>query len=268
MGGEVSRTQLFQRLNDPIDREAAVRFAAYLARRLDHEPSAYITGRREFYGLDFEVTPAVLIPRPETETLVEAAIELAGNFSPLSPSPRAERGRTNPGQTSIADIGTGSGCVAIALASALPDATICALDASPAALEVAKRNASRHGVEKRIVFKESQLLAGLEAPVDLIVANLPYVKTADLAALPPEIRDHEPRLALDGGPDGLDVIRALLAQAPSHVRRGGAVCLEFGDDQEAALIALAARAFVHGRVLTRPDLGGRPRVLVIETPPS
>ncbi len=167
-----------------------------LERRLAHEPTAYIVGRREFYGLDLETTPAALIPRPETELLVREAI--ARRREPLL----------------IVDVGTGNGAIAVALAVHLPQAALVAIDLSRGALALAVRNARRHGVESRVSFLQADLLAPLAQPADIIVANLPYVCTADWEALPPEIREHEPRCALDGGPDGLrEIGRAARAGA-------------------------------------------------------
>jgi release factor glutamine methyltransferase len=267
----VSRAYLLSHLKDPLAPDAATRYEAVLARRLAHEPSAYITGHREFYSLDFKVTPAVLIPRPETETLVEAAIELA---TPKIPSPLRERARARviapqrhqtPHPLTIADIGTGSGAIAVSLATALPNATLYATDVSPAALAVARENARRHAVEARIMFVTGDLLAPLPTTVDLLVANLPYVNAADWARLDAEIRDHEPRLALDGGADGLDLVRRLLDQAPAHLRPKGAVLLELGDRQaDAATTATRAR-FPAAAISLRNDLGSRPRVLIIQT---
>jgi release factor glutamine methyltransferase len=254
----VSRALLYARLNDPLDASAAEHFVALIDRRLAHEPSAYITGHREFYGLDFLVTPAVLIPRPETETLVEVAIEFIKTDAD-APSPKSER----EWRAEVLDVGTGSGAIAISLACTLPGAAIIATDASDAALNLARRNARRHGVLERIAFRSGDLLEPLDAPVNLIVANLPYVKTIDWSALPPEIRDHEPRLALDGGPDGLDVIRRFLDQAPHYLQPGGAIALEFGPGQSEVLLALARAAFPGSLVNIRNDLAGRPRVLTI-----
>ena len=257
-GGEVaqiSRAHLFAHLDQPLDEAAAARFEAYLQRRLAHEPSAYITGHREFYGLDFLVTPDTLIPRPETETLVDAAIELVT---------RRAVGAQHAPPLLIADVGAGCGAIAVALA--LPDATVYALDASPAALAVVAANARRHGVADRVACRQGDLLTPLDAAVDLIVANLPYVKTDDWRDLAPEVRDHEPRLALDGGADGLDLIRRLLAQAPAYLRPGGGLCLEFGDGQEEALLTLGQAAFPQATLSVERDLAGRPRVLVLSLP--
>jgi release factor glutamine methyltransferase len=246
------RAHLYQHLNSPLADDAMNQLYRLVRRRLSHEPSAYITGHREFYGLDFQVNRDVLIPRPETETLVEAAIELAGQLGP--------RDADGEPAVQIADIGTGSGAVAIALAVNLPSAHIFATDISPAALEVARANAERHGVGERIEFLQGDLLEPLRTPVHLIVANLPYVRTEDWRELPAELRLHEPRLALDGGDDGLDLIRRLFNEAPRVLAPGGAICLEFGTGQQNAILAIARASFAS--VTIRPDLAGRPRVLV------
>jgi release factor glutamine methyltransferase len=246
------RTQLFQRLQDHLDPEASARFEMLIARRLEHEPLAYITGHREFYRLDFEVSPATLIPRPETETLVQVALEMAQRL-PEDATPV------------IADVGTGSGAIAVALAHALPRARIYATDLSSAALAVAGRNAERLGVRDRVLFRAGDLLEPVDEPLDIIVANLPYVTTGDWQALPPELHDHEPRSALDGGADGLDVIRRLLQQAPAHLKPAGAICLEFGADQAQPLVVMARQHFPGAQVSCRQDLAGRPRVITIYT---
>lgn len=244
------RTHLYQRLAEELPSAEQSAFARLLCRRLAHEPTAYVLGRKEFYGLEFEVTPAAIIPRPETELLVELAIEFL------------ER-RHAGGKVSIVDVGVGCGAIAVALATALPQAEVIAIDISPDALALARRNAERHGVPERIRFLEGDLLAPLEAPVDVIVANLPYVRTADFDSGPLEIREHEPRLGLDGGPDGLDVIRRLLEQAPTCVRPGGAVILEIGEGQGEAATALARSFFHDAQVEVGRDLAGLDRALVI-----
>jgi release factor glutamine methyltransferase len=247
----VSRETLFASLNEEIGPEAACRFDSYMGRRLAHEPLAYITGSREFYGLDFEVTPATLIPRPETELLVEVAIELA-----------RPRGRIRRGAL-IADVGAGCGAIAVALAVNVPRSEVYAIDISPDALEVAQRNAERHGVANRVHLYRGDLLTPMPEYVDVIVANLPYVTTADWERLAPEIRDHEPRAALDGGSDGLDAIRELLRDAPRLLRPKGCVCLEFGASQGSAVREIAARHFPGYALEVRPDLAGIDRVLMI-----
>jgi release factor glutamine methyltransferase len=247
----LTRERLLARLRDDVPPEGAAAYESLLARRIGHEPSAYITGRREFYGRDFEVTPEVLIPRPETELLVETAVELA------TPRSRIRRGAI------LADVGTGSAVLAVTLALCLPRAEVYAIDVSREALEVASRNVCRHGVDQRVHLLRGDLLTPLPEYVDVIVANLPYVKSGDWSALPPEVRDHEPRLALDGGPDGLDVVRRLLAQSPHYLRPRGALCLEIGADQGQATARLAADSFPTAAIEVRRDLAARERVLVV-----
>lgn len=233
--------------------EQRARLRDLVARRADQEPIAYITGHREFYGLDLLVDRRVLTPRPETELLVELAIERARRM--------AAESRGAP--LMIADIGTGSGAIAIALAAHLSDALICAVDSSADALEVARRNAARHGVERRVRFVAGDLLEPLEDPTDLIVSNPPYTILSEIS---PGVRRHEPRLALDGGPDGLAVYRRILAQAPAKLRPGGAVLLEVGATQAAAVADLARAWFPAAQIAAHRDLAGWERVVVIEPP--
>ena len=202
-------------------------FDALVQRRLANEPIQYITGEQEFYGLALRVTPAVLIPRPETEQLVEAVLAELDPTQPLR----------------ILDVGTGSGAIAIALAHHLPRAHVTAVDLSAAALEVAASNAARHGLTNRIRFVQSDLLDALppgELPFDFIVSNPPYVPTADRAALHPQVRDHEPAAALFAGPDGLNVYRRLIPQARTALRPNGILALEIGQGQREAVAALLA----------------------------
>lgn len=245
---DVGRARLYERLPEEIEPGHAEAFAELLARRLAREPVPYITGHREFFGLDFEVSPAALIPRPETETLVELVLAFA---------------RQRGGALSIADVGAGAGTIAIALARELPEATVVATDSSPEALGLARRNAERLGVAGRVDFRHGDLLSPLERPVDLVAANLPYVTTEQWEAMPPEIREHEPRDALDGGPDGLDLIRRLLHDAPAHLQPSGALFCEIGDWQGEAARALAREAFPGARIDVHPDLAGRDRVLAV-----
>jgi release factor glutamine methyltransferase len=204
-----------------------------------------IVGRREFWGLEFEVTRDVLVPRPDTEFVVEAAIELAGT--------RAVR---------IVDIGTGSGCIAVSLAVALPAATLVAADISPAALAVARRNAERHGVRDRMTFVQSDLLEGVTGIADLIVSNPPYIASADVRSLPPEVVKYEPHVALFGGEDGLVAIRRLFAAASAHLAPGGHLVIEFGYAQESDVAALATATGWHV-VEVRRDLAQIPRVIAL-----
>jgi release factor glutamine methyltransferase len=214
------------------------------------EPVAYLTGTRAFYDRDLVVTPAVLIPRPETEHLVEAALAWARGLAP-----ERQRGLR------IADVGTGSGAIAVTLAAHLPGAQVWAVDISAEALAVAAQNAARHGVTGHLILVEGDLLAQVP-PVDLIAANLPYVPRAKLAALP--VTRHEPWLALDGGPDGLDLIRRLLAQAPAVLAAGGLALLEIEAGQGPAVRALAEAAFPGAAVAVLTDWTGHDRLVRIE----
>ena len=255
-----NRGALLSHLAEPhaVEDETLARFEALLTRRLAREPSAYILGTREFFHLDLEVTPAVLIPRPETETVVEEAVRLARRLL-------SSEGRAADEGFVVADIGTGAGPIALSLARALPDATVIATDVSTEALDVAQRNAARHALQERIAFLHGDLLAPLTQRLDVLVANLPYVTTSDLAALEPEVRDHEPSMALHGGADGLDLIRRLLAEAHAHLRPHAVLVLEIGYDQGETARVAAAEAFPDAQVSVLNDLAGRPRVLVVQT---
>jgi len=225
------------------------RYRDLVARRAAREPLAYIVGYREFYGLEFAVDSRVLIPRPETELLVEHALRLSRRLAaPL-----------------IADVGSGSGAIAVTLAVHLPRATVYALDDSPGSLVVTAGNASVHGVADRIFCLQGDLLSPLPDVVDLITANLPYVATSEWDELAPEIRDYEPRASLDGGPDGLDLIRRLLATAGTHLRPGGAILLEIGASQGAAVTALARQHMPQSDVQLHQDYAGLDRLVVVET---
>jgi release factor glutamine methyltransferase len=220
-------------------------FDALVRRRLRREPVAMIVGHREFWGLEFEVTRDVLVPRPDTEFVVDAAIGLAGT--------RAVR---------VVDVGTGSGCIAVSLAVALPAATVVAVDVSPAALAVARRNAGRHGVLDRITFVQSDLLERVSGTADLIVSNPPYIASGDVLTLPPEVVTYEPHLALFGGDDGLAAIRRLFETASDHLAPGGHLVVEFGYAQESAVAALAtAKGWLVVEV--RQDLAQIPRVIAL-----
>ena len=225
-------------------------FEALVARRARREPLAYITGEREFYGRAFRVTRDVLIPRPETELLVEQAVEWLRVF------PRA----AGAAPARVLDIGTGSGCIAVTLALEWPDARIVATDVSPPALDVARANAERLGVGNRLEFRRTSLAAGVPAS-DLIVANPPYVPDADRASLSPEVRDYEPASALFAGSDGLDVIRALVPSAAAALRPAGTLMMEIGHGQADAVAALMRDAGFSD-VRSVPDLQSIPRVIM------
>jgi release factor glutamine methyltransferase len=228
-------------------------YRSYLGRREAREPVAYIRGRRAFRTIELEVTPAVLIPRPETELLVEVGLEA------LAAVPAGRDGRFEP---LAVDVGTGSGCVALALAAENPFVRVLASDVDAGALEVARRNAARLGLGGRVRCTVADLLDGLapgEAP-DLVVSNPPYVSREEYERLEANVRDYEPRLALEGGEDGLDVVRRLVAAAARRLRRGGVLALEVGAGQAGEAGALLEGAGFAG-VQERPDLAGIPRVV-------
>jgi release factor glutamine methyltransferase len=249
---QFDRGQLYRRLSEQLDGHFEEAYRTFLARREAHEPTPYILGRKEFFGLEFEVSPAAIIPRPETEMLVEEAIAFA-------------RDRPSDQRLTIADIGTGCGAIAVTLAHLLPSAGVIAADKSADALALAQRNAERHRAAKPIRFLKGDLLAPIEARVELVVANLPYVSTAEWEQLPPEIRDREPRDALDGGPDGLREIRRLLSMAPDHLAEFGAIILEIGESQGDAVAELAEDAFPGADIRIETDLAGLDRMVVVET---
>jgi release factor glutamine methyltransferase len=225
-------------------------FAALVGRRSRREPVSEILGRREFWGLDFEVSSDVLTPRPETEILVEEALERSALVRPLR----------------IADVGTGSGCLAVCLALEFPESRVLATDVSAAALAVARRNAARHRVLDRIEFSLASLLDGVPPGIDLIVSNPPYVQSGDIKALPPEVRDYEPHQALDGGPDGLDILRELMNASVRALAPGGWLIAEFGFGQETGVRVAVSEAGME-LVAIRADLQGIPRAVVARAAP-
>ncbi len=282
------RTWLYAHPEEPVSSANAERFFALIARRTNGEPTQHLTRKQEFWGLEFEVTPDVLIPRPETEHVIEVALDRLAVRER-----RAGRKQTLTGEgLQIADIGTGSGCIAIALAKELPSATIYATDVSPATLTVAKRNAKRHSVSDRIHFLESNLLdqvslvvAQHAAPLlgtdssstprqppvtshqspllDLIVSNPPYIGRREAATLMREVRDHEPEVALYGGEEGYELYADLIAQAATHLEPGGILVLELGHSSLPAVQPLLdAPAWTNVGVTN--DLAGIPRVLAAE----
>jgi release factor glutamine methyltransferase len=232
-----------ERALDPTQRAA---FDALVARRVAREPLAYILGQREFYGRDFLVSPAVLVPRPETELLVELSLAYL---------------RTREQPCGVVDVGTGSGAVAVTLAAECPALRILALDRSAAALAVARANALRWQVALRVRLLQGDLLGAVRGPLALIVANLPYIPSAAMGALMPEVARHEPRLALDGGVDGLAPNRRLLAEAATQLVDGGLLLLEMGADQAAPLVAAAHGVFGGADIAVERDLAGCDRVL-------
>lgn len=234
--------------------EAHARFLALVQRVVAREPLAYVLGHRPFYDLDLLVDARVLIPRPETEALVDLALVALREVSAAS--------------FACVDVGTGSGAIAIAIAKHAPTARVLATDLSREALHVARANAARYALSERIAFVQADLLAPLAALPPVIVANLPYVAHAEIEALPPEIRAHEPRLALDGGEDGLALVRRLLTQIAQRVREGRGVAwhaafLEIGAAQGAAALEAARALLPEAHASVQRDLAGLDRVLVL-----
>lgn len=263
------RTWIYAHPEHELEDAARERYFSLIARRAGGVPTQHLTGHQEFWGLDFEVTPDVLIPRPETEHVVEVALERLG----------VEAGEDSPGRRQklrIADIGTGSGCIAVALARELPAAQIVATDISEAALAVARRNAARHNVADRIQFLEYNLLEPLHQspvtlhgrsgqasrqspPFDLIASNPPYIARREAGTLPREVREHEPAVALFGGESGTEMYAPLVAQAATLLRPGGSLVLELGHDSADHVSRLLAEAEWSGVTITN-DLAGIPRV--------
>ena len=242
------RTFLISHAEDRLEESELDRFREAVARRGEGEPLQYITGVQDFYGREFRVTPDVLIPRPETELLVEAALEVVEGISaPL-----------------ICDIGTGSGCIAVTLLCERSDAQAVAVDISEPALSVAEQNAHRHGVSDRITLRISDCFQGLEpTSFDLVVSNPPYVSASALPGLQREVRDHEPLVALSPGADGLSVIRRLLRDGPAFLNPNGHLIMEIGFDQGETVQTLIDPEQWRP-VEIRPDLQGIPRILVVQ----
>lgn len=242
-----TRTHVLARPQALLTPAAQAVFDSWVARAASGEPLPYIIEQREFYGLDFYVNPSVLIPRPETEQLVDWALA----HVPAEP-------------LWLADVGTGSGCIAVTLARHRPQASVLAVDVSAAALKVAQRNAQTHGVAHRVLWVQAHLLGAVTVPVRALVANLPYIPSALAHTLP--VAAHEPMLALDGGPHGLTLIDDLLAHAPRLLTRPGDVFLEIHPGQ-GALLAERARALFPAATLTvRPDWAGHERLVHLHVP--
>jgi release factor glutamine methyltransferase len=245
------RIELYTAFDEPAAEPIRAAFRELVRRRAEGTPVAYLVGRREFYSLSFRVTPDVLIPRPETEFLVIALTDLVKSRPP------------NPDPIDIADVGTGSGVLAVCAARHVPGSRVTAIDISPAALAVARANAADHGVAGRIEFIEGDLLANMpaEARLDFVISNPPYVTTAEMAELPAEVRDFEPRGALEAGPKGTEIIERLAPQAAVRLRPGGWLLIEVSPMIEAAVVRLLQ---TDPRWESRPtlkDLAGLPRVV-------
>jgi len=255
------RTWLYAHPEDELLPEQEQRFFALVTRRIDGEPTQYLTGKQEFWSLEFEVTPAVLIPRPETEHVIEVALDRLAVREI-----RAGRKQTLSGEgLRIADIGTGSGCIAVALAKDLPGAQLVATDISPAALEVAKRNAQRHGFADRTSFIESNLLDKIPSlpRFHLIVSNPPYIGRDEAPTLAREVRDHEPATALFGGEEGYELYADLITQSAEHLEPGGILVLELGHNSLPAVQPLFDTPQWTDVGVTN-DLAGIPRVIAAE----
>ncbi len=245
------RIDLYLNHDKPVEAHERERFKALIRRRLDGEPAAYIIGAREFWSLELAVDPSVLIPRPETECLVEAVLPLLA--TPSDPPKR------------VLDMGTGSGAIVLALAHTHPRHRYTAMDRSAAALRTARRNARQHGMEARIGWFCGDWTTALDErrPFDLIVSNPPYVRSGDIDELQTEIRDHEPRMALDGSADGLLCLRRLVTAAHRHLVPGGTLALEMGFDQGDAVRALAETVGRYGPPTIVKDYSGLDRVAVL-----
>ena len=243
------RTELYARMREPLPADAAARFSSSVKRRSSGCPVAYITGVKEFWSIPIEVTPDVLIPRPETETVVEEALRVAREI----------------GATRILDLCTGSGCIAAAMAKELAEAQFSVADSSPAAIEVAKRNLSF--AISRVEFLLGDLFDPTSGPFDAITANPPYIDEEGMGALPRDIADHEPRGALAAGPDGLDFTWRIINDAPDHLVPGGWLVMEVGAGQAPACISLATAQDGYDTIRTARDLAGIERVVILRRSP-
>ncbi len=245
------RIDLYTSFGESANEETRTAYRELVRRRAGGEPVAYLVGHREFYSMDFEVNPDVLIPRPETELLVVSLLDFVKQRSP------------GDGAIEIADVGTGSGVIAICAAKYVPTARVTAIDISPAALAVARRNAEKHNVADRVAFVESNLFSAedTDRQYDYIVSNPPYVSTAEMAQLAPDVRDHEPELALCAGEGGTDVINPLIQEAAKRLRPKGALLIEISPMIVAAVEALVAAEPALELGPTIKDLAGHARVV-------
>ncbi|MHA2315730.1 MAG: peptide chain release factor N(5)-glutamine methyltransferase [Candidatus Hermodarchaeia archaeon] len=245
----MSKTQLYTEPEKILTSTEISQLQSLIQRRLNHEPTAYILGHWEFYGIDLYLDHHTFIPRPETELLVEQAVELAQRIAPVGK------------RIAIADVGTGCGAIAVTLAIALPQAKIYATDISVRALEVADMNCRRHAVGSQVELVQGNLLEPLSQPVDMIVANLPYIKDCEFKDLSPDIMNFEPSSALAGGVDGLDRIQLMLGQTQGKLHRGGYFLLEIGRDQGRQVTSIIKGCFPKASIELISDLGGIERVV-------
>lgn len=245
------RIELYTAFDEVVDDDARAKFRELVKRRAEGTPVAYLVGRKEFYSLSFKVTPDVLIPRPETEHAVIAVLDLLKTMPP----------HETPLQ--VVDVGTGSGCIAVSIARHAPQVEVTAVDLSPAALAVARENAEAHDVADRVRFVESDLLAALpdEPSLDVVVSNPPYILESEWETLAAPVRDFEPKLALVGGPTGMEVTERLVAQAAERLRPGGWLVLEIHSGLESQVHALLERTGNFEQLVTIKDLAQLPRVV-------
>lgn len=242
----MKRIDLYVKFEKELDQKELSRFKEYALMRKDHMPSAYITGIRSFMSLDFVLTRYVLIPRPETELLVEAALDTAKQID----------------HPCILDIGTGSGNVAISIAKYAASAKVCGTDTSKSAVLVAIENAKRHGVIERVSFEAADLFPKQAVKYDMIVSNPPYIRSGDIRSLPPEIKDFEPLSALDSGPDGLDCYRKILDKAGNYLKDNGCLLFEVGIGQSGDIKKLVTDRLKIGNIQIKKDLNGIERVII------
>ena len=246
----IDRAQLYASLSTAVSNDGLLALRTLVDRRLSREPTAYLLEKQEFFGLQFRVTPVVLVPRPETETLVEEAVYIA-------------RKRFANCEAVVADVGTGCGAIAVSLALHLPNLRLYATDISEPALALASANARAHGVQDRITFLRGDLLEPLPATVDMLAANLPYLPSDRLPSLEPEVSKFEPRWALDGGPDGLYHIRRMLQQSLNHLNAEASMLLELDPEQMDRVADTALHLYPRAQVRRILDLAGRQRVMVV-----
>jgi release factor glutamine methyltransferase len=252
---KLTRLQLYLDLGSAVSARVYKRAKDLLLQRAHGIPLQYLLGTQQFWGLEFIVTPDVLIPRPETENLVEEAINLAKSF------------KQKHREYTILDICTGCGCIAVALSKALPHARILATDVSAKALTIARRNAKRLGVGERITFLKGDLFEPIKKlcgeKLDMIVANPPYVASGEIQSLASEVKDYEPKIALDGGPDGLDLCKRILKRASDYLNHGGALAMEIGYRQAKPLVGWIRQQKLPWEVRFKHDLAGIERVAVL-----
>ncbi len=249
---KMQRVMLYARFDQPLQSSELEQIRTMVARRARHEPMAYLLGSKEFWSVELGIGPGVLIPRPDTETLIEVCLK------------RMDKEQI----TAVADVGTGSGAIALALGKECPNASVYGLEVSSEAREIATRNTKKNALSDRVQIVESNLLSGLKPenlPLDILAANLPYIPSEDMAGLMEDVRNFEPHLALDGGPDGLDLIRALIQEAPKVLRPGGLIALEAGHEQIETIGELLGQAGF-GQIELSRDLADLLRVASAKWP--